>query len=72
VLTSTKTLTLPSASSYPKRILYIRHASSGTVTLALSTPVKRKNASSVSSLTFRNQCSLVSDGKYWWTMTQNF
>jgi len=72
VLTSTKTLTLPSASSYPKRILYIRHAGSGTVTLALSTAVKRSGASDITSLTFRNQCSLISDGKYWWTMTQNF
>ncbi|HSB93449.1 MAG TPA: right-handed parallel beta-helix repeat-containing protein [Flavitalea sp.] len=72
VLTSTKTLTLPSASSYPKRILYIRHAGSGTVTLALSTAVKRSGGSNITSLTFKNQCSLVSDGKYWWTMSQNF
>jgi hypothetical protein len=72
VLTTTKTLTLPSASSYPKRILYIRHAGSGTVTLALSTAVRKTATSTIKTLTFRNQCSLVSDGKSWWTITQNF
>lgn len=72
-LTTSKLLTLPSASGNPGRILYVRHAGSGTVTLDLSTDVKKAaNGSLVSTLTFKNQCSLISDGKYWWTMTQNF
>jgi len=73
LLKSTHTLTLPSASSNANRILYIRHAATDSIAVSFSTAVRKAGTTStIKSLTFKNQCSLVSDGTSWWTMTQNF